>query len=313
MDRDLGQLLRDDLDRVAPPLTMDDVLARPVGQAMPSPGPGARIGVAIGTVLALAAALLAVRAPGPTRPQPTVDSVFPVSPSATRGAVPRVLLVGDSVAFSLSFGFEGTPRTASLVSVWNQARYYCELVPAARVESTGKEAAHSIVCDDWQEAWATAVDQFRPDAVLVSIGPWEVFDRAIDGDRQAFGSAALDSRLEATFRSMVAVLSRGGARVLFLTAPPAASPSQTAPAEWTMAERWRFDHLNDVLRRVAASEPDRSGVIDYAAWLCPDVCRTESGGVTLRPDGLHYEKAGAQEVAPWMASGVRTALGLPAG
>ena len=43
------------------------------------------------------------------------------------------------------------------------------------------------------------------------------------------------------------------------------------------------------------------GVIDLAAFVCPDgVCREEQQGVTLRPDGLHFEGVSGLWAGDWI-------------
>jgi hypothetical protein len=61
---------------------------------------------------------------------------------------------------------------------------------------------------------------------------------------------------------------------------------------------------NRLRREVAAATGAQ--LVDLAEYICPDhQCRTEQDGVTLRPDRLHYEGAGARIVAQWLFDQVK--------
>ncbi len=235
----------------------------------------------------------------PERSDPPSVAVAPGAPK-----VPKVMLVGDSVAFSISFGFEGNPDTRNLVTLWNQAQYYCEFVQAARREANGKEIAHSIMCDDWKATWSRSKAQFKPDLIMLGIGPWEIFDRKVQGEWLVFGQPELDRVITDQLQQIIDVVTDDHTTLVLLTSPYLErQPVGESPPEWAPEETWRIDHLNALMRTVAAANPTRVRVIEYGAYLCPDgkTCTQSIDGVVLRPDGIHYEKPGASKVAPWIA------------
>jgi hypothetical protein len=315
MSVDLGSQLSRYLDAVAHPIGVDDVIGagRLVELTTERGGPPRRrIAAVAASVAAATVALVAIAA------RPTPDDATPGGASAPSSAVTpatgkrhdgplRMLLIGDSVTYSLSFGFEGSDATRPLVVVWNQARYNCELVDAPRRLANGREESGSPECANWRDLWIEARRVFEPEVIVAGFGPWELFDRRIGGRWLAFGSPEHDDVLLAELESVVDVLGADGTPVLFLTSPTLLRDDSAASPEWTAEEVWRVDHFNELLRTVVARHPDRSGVIELGSHLCPALasCTTSIDGVIVRPDGMHYEKPGASKVAPWIAQEVR--------
>jgi peptidoglycan/LPS O-acetylase OafA/YrhL len=239
------------------------------------------------------------------RPPPELDA--PVDANEPVPAVPatRVLLVGDSVAYTYGLGFDRATSDAADVAVWNQGVLFCELVAGDRRSTNGDVFPASDRCAGWEADWAAKVDQFQPEVAVLSVGPWEIFDRKLDGSWVAFGTPDYDTELDATLQRVVNTLGAGGARVVLLTAP-AIERNDAATPEWTPSEAGRLTHFNDRLRAIAAANPDRVSVIDTAEWLCgTGTCRTAADGSSLRPDGLHFSVPGATEVGSWLGPQLR--------
>lgn len=236
------------------------------------------------------------------RPVPTVAEPAPAN---TAPPASRVLLVGDSVAYTYGLGFDRERSDAADVAVWNQGVLFCELVAGDRRTGTGEEFPASDRCADWPTTWARQVEQFTPEVAVLSLGPWEIFDRKIDGSWVEFGTPAYDTVLDTDLQRAVDVLSSRGAHVVLLTMPPIERNDPATP-EWTPAGQVRIDHFNDRLRAVAAANPATTTVIDVAAWLCPDgTCRRLPDGQSFRPDGMHYSVPGATDVAGWLGPQLR--------
>ncbi|MCX7621761.1 MAG: acyltransferase [Acidimicrobiales bacterium] len=221
----------------------------------------------------------------------------------------KVLLIGDSVSYSLGLGFEGNEQTKQ-VAVWNQGSLYCELINGRRREQRGKEVDASDTCVEWERDWTTAVDRFQPDLIVLGVGPWEVFDRQVDGQWLPFGSPEFDAVLQQKLDRVVTVLSeRSGAPIVLLTTPRfERAESDESPLEWTRAGRERSDHLNELFRQVAAEHPNAVRIIDLGGYLCPpdaERCTDKIDGVLVRDDGIHYGEHGAKLIANWLAPQLR--------
>jgi peptidoglycan/LPS O-acetylase OafA/YrhL/lysophospholipase L1-like esterase len=213
----------------------------------------------------------------------------------------RVLLVGDSVAYSLGVGLEGTVSTERSLAVWNDAALFCELLPYPRFED-GQQLPASRTCDGWDARWRRDVADFGPRLTVLQVGAWEIFDRMVDGRVVVFGSAEADRLLDDVLDRAVAALGSTGAPVAVVTTPPLRRDDGTNAREWTQNESARTDHFNDRLRALAARWPAGVRVVDLAAWLCPgNVCRPEIEGARIRPDGVHFGPADSPVVARWLA------------
>ncbi len=243
---------------------------------------------------------------------PTPAAFDPASrppPSLTAGAAAedqlKVLLVGDSVAFTLGDkGITGEVAEQNGLAFWNQAILFCELVPGAHLEN-GEVRPASDTCADWENEWRRTVEFWDPAVSILQTGAWEIFDREIDGEWVEFGTPEYDAVLRPVLQRAVDALSSQGAPVVVLTTPPFLRDDGTT-TDWTQNETARTDHFNDLLRQLAADNPDTVHLIDLGAELCPEnQCREEIDGADVRPDGLHFGADGALVVARWLAPQVR--------
>jgi len=276
------------------------------GAPRPRPRPGLRaVGLAAGAVTAVAVAGLVVSGSHPTRAgrmeallTSAAADVVEATPAPARSASadrdqpaasePTVSVYGDSVAWSFTVG--ATPDLLAELGVarlHNHAAWGCQLLVAPRRSGDRTDPADTS-CPDWPEQWAASIGAERPDVAVLSVGPWEVFDRHLDGAWRSFGSPEHDAHLRAALDRALGVLGGRGARVVVLTAPYPERPDDgLSPAEWvgSRSSQARFDHLNDLLREAATRHG--AAVIELDELWCPrpGECRAEP----VRYDGLHFD------------------------
>ncbi len=283
---------------------------------------------ATASVLVLALVVTTARPDGPTLRVPSVEA-SPVEPSggrlpnrddlasgidpATRplpdGAATtentKVLIVGDSVAYSMAEGFTQSIQAQNHLLVWNQTVLFCELASGPRLEN-GLVVEPSDTCDDWDDTWQANVREFSPEVAVLQVGAWEIFNRKVDGDWLVFGTAEFDRYFLGLLGDAIDSLASEGATVVVLTSPHFERADSISAREWTQNETWRTDHLNDLLER-AVSERAGAVLLPFGRWLCPsEDCFDElAEGTAIRTDGVHFSDVGAQAAASWLAPQLR--------
>ncbi|MEY2452714.1 MAG: hypothetical protein QOD92_2288 [Acidimicrobiaceae bacterium] len=191
-----------------------------------------------------------------------------VAPPAFSGVgLQSVMVIGDSGMYDV------TPAlTASFTSV------------GAQVISTAFAGEGLTTPPGVRDSWATTIDQYRPDLVVVMLGAWD-YDWIAD-----HGDAAYQAEVDAT----VKMLSARGARIVWLSVLPG---DAVLPG-----------------RRVQATELDRfysalparfPGVVEYVDIATP---LANARGDVRKPDGWHLCPDGAAAIA----SAVITELGIDA-
>jgi peptidoglycan/LPS O-acetylase OafA/YrhL len=288
--------------------------------------PGLPVLAASGTVLAVSVfAVLALTptAAGPAFPtgapsEPTADGPGPANVAggdpfqyvaAPAPVLPpgdprlRVLVTGDSVALTLSLAYDGDNLPELL---WDRSSLGCQLFAGERVVN-GQPFDGGPQCAAGRADRDRWIREFRPEVVLVLSGVWEVYDKQVDGRRLDFGTPEYDAWFSENLDRLVGQLSASGGRVVFLTAlcnDRLLDITETALPENDEA---RVDHVNDLYREAVARQPDRAGIIDLHAKVCPGgKYVSELDGRAVRDDGVHFTPEGADLVLQWLGPQVRS-------
>lgn len=157
-------------------------------------------------------------------------------------------------------------------------------------------------CDAWPTRWPAVLTKRPADVAVIMVGPWDITDRVIPNDDQwrAPGDPVYDQYLKGEMEAAVDLLSSRVGMVVWLTNPlldfgRADDPPPATP--YPVSDPARTHRYNEILHEVAAERPALH-VVDLAAWM-----RTLPGGEldpNIRPDGVHFSKPGAVEVAGWL-------------
>jgi peptidoglycan/LPS O-acetylase OafA/YrhL len=255
-----------------------------------------------------------LRAPTDTgAPIAAISMNDPVAVTTTTAAPhePRhptsVLLVGDSIAWTFQdeLGAALAPRGvgyASAAVVGCGAAVGLDPALGFVAEDDGTPHSWALNCfvavtDLQREGMATV----QPDLVLFH-STWETADRDRDGQWIRYGTPTWDETVRAELRAAVDRLTAGGARLAILTVPPTVD-GDLRPIDPTDLERRA--HYNGLLREVAAEEPARVRLVEFASMVCGgsvDPCADSVDGIRLRPlDGSHFEDEGAAWVGERLA------------
>jgi len=220
----------------------------------------------------------------------------------------RILLVGDSTAETI-YPYLRDAAAPRGVDVESAARIGCSVIDGDPKLDDGRPYI-DYYGDTTRCAGLTSSEQNRllaaqhPDLVVWS-SEWESWpNRFLYGELVHFGTIQVNKAILAHIDATVARLTAGGARVVFLPAPPRASPSvRGLPNEGGNA---RLVQLSKLLRSYARQHPDKVDVVDLPTILqCPtaDTCPDEvAPGIRPRAlDGFHYDGDGAAWLANQLA------------
>jgi peptidoglycan/LPS O-acetylase OafA/YrhL len=220
------------------------------------------------------------------------------SARSTPSTTPRVLVVGDSVAWHFGTALERrlTPPTAVVANI---SKIGC-IFPDGATSIDYQDGVHFAAPNrpTCGGLWDTALRRFRPSIVLfVAWAP----GRAVyeyNGHEERSCDPTYRRRYQRELERLATMVKTAGARLVISTYPYS---KFDAPSR---ADRRQVDCVNETRRMVATSTG--SGYLDLERLLCTAPGRCEVNGQTLRPDGVHFKGPAMVKVA----DRVGQALGL---
>ncbi len=268
--------------------------------------PSAAACVAVAVVIVTRGGMAPVtHALSPTEDMPTSQPTGQMA-SAKTGPV-RVLVKGDSISLSLGAGLEGTGPSVGLLA-WNRGIIGCGFFPVD--EDLGDNGQWTLerakLCKNWRALWATDVQNFQPDVVLMLSGPWDAIDLKVAGHMIEVGTQEWHDYAMSSLENALAAFTSQGAKVALLTAP-CFKPRQTELTQPIKGEHllvWPVNDLNAVYREFADEHPDKVKLIDLYAAVCPNGLYedlTTPDGAQMRGDGVHFTSEGAAAMTRWLA------------
>jgi peptidoglycan/LPS O-acetylase OafA/YrhL/lysophospholipase L1-like esterase len=251
-----------------------------------------RVAAPLGAACVVATTLLVTHG---SHGRPT--SVAAEGPTRPGSGLPTLLLLGDSEAYNLATG--AAPVLGDEVSFAYHARIGCGIGPGVAIAEGGIAVDHDLGGAPCREAngWLFyAVDQYRPDVIVLYEGAWDVLDRRVDGHDIAFGTDEWDQAVSDNLRSVLTELGRRGsghAKVEVLAAPCYPSGGQGGGSTIRDDER-RTARWNQLLRQVAPTVG--AEVLPYDRLTC----EVAAGDRPATEDGVHLTEAGAEAVWRWL-------------
>jgi hypothetical protein len=209
----------------------------------------------------------------------------------------RLLILGDSIALTLSMGLAVEAREQYGVNVTDDATVGCDLDPQLQVLMAGTIGRATPGCVNWRALWPLLIAGQRPQVVALGLGRWEVTDHLLDGHWVHVGEPAWNAHLRADLQSAIAILHSFGAKVVLFTMPYL-DPSDRQPdgQPWPENTPVRVQAYNALVRQVAHADPGVVSVIDLNRMLGPDGFYTASvAGIDVRStDGIHITLEGGE-------------------
>ena len=258
--------------------------------------------VVIGAVV-LAIVVATIPPPPAARAAAIVKQAFALGPEGRAHPDParvRVLMLGDSVAWTLVFGL--TARQAEhQVYVANDVDLGCGITRIAagtRIMFRG-QALQPRFCTDAPAGWLDSVDEVQPDVVTLLVGHQDVADRMLAGRFRHLGDPVFDAFIRAELDRVLAMITDRGVDVVLLTSPYFRGEERPDGDLWPEDDPERVDRFNRILREAAARRPGRVSLFDLNRLVSPGgrYVRTLDGVEVRAADGIHFHAEGAA----WLA------------
>jgi peptidoglycan/LPS O-acetylase OafA/YrhL len=233
-------------------------------------------------------------------PAPSVGpATAPIArPGRRPGALPRVTILGDSVAWTIGAYLPAHPQ----VAIANRAVQGCGIARLPDIRYAGAAHTNYPGCDQWDQSWRRSVAGEDPDVSMILLNRWELMDRNLDGRYQHIGDPDFDAYLVSELNLAIDIAASSGGRVVVLTAAYTHRAERPDGGLWPEDTPERVNAWNELLSAVAAAHPQHPAILDLNHLVCPNSAFTWTvNGVRVRSDGLHFTPAGVQKIiAPWL-------------
>ncbi|MCU1351576.1 MAG: putative O-acetyltransferase [Acidimicrobiales bacterium] len=222
---------------------------------------------------------------GPGVPSTAPPTTLP----ATLGRPVQVMITGDSVGWSLGWGLNGPSIRDGVLD--DRALIGCGIMPQSQsrwiTAASPDPQTYYPDCDRQQEAERLGLEG-RPDAVLLSVGTWEIYDQDFAGRRWNVGSRDYARLLTGLLQQRIDRYRAAGAVTVITLVPCFGDMAPRLGSERRDPHRVRW--LNGVLRHLARANKQDVISVDPAEVLCENgTSRGDLPGIgPLRPDGVHY-------------------------
>ncbi len=235
--------------------------------------------------------------PFPSAYAADVETLLPASelPAGT----PRVLVVGDSVAQKLGVSLRHR-QDERRMWVAHRGVGDCSIVQNLKVDRQGHPAT-AVKNPGCASRWVLDTAELKPDLTLIVLGGGYYAQMMVEGKPEH----ACEAGWHATYRARLVELIDGmgtnaGQVVITLVPYP--------------MDRWRYEGVvewvecfNGILKEVA--DEKQLPTLDLMGHVCPTQdCIRAIDGVAQRPDGLHPDGTGAEEMSRWTLAQLLTQL-----
>jgi peptidoglycan/LPS O-acetylase OafA/YrhL len=282
--------------------------------------PRRQLGVALGTSLALVAAVALILPEQPPRGVSlSVDDgngagdLDVVTPAAGDDEVVRIALVGDGLADSMTSGLEtwNADQADHQVRVDTHVAPGCPISAPGPVRLAGETIGDDIACVGFGARLPKLLDASGADAIVVVGGLVDLGEREIDREWRHIGDPVFDDWLGDRYDELADTLAAQDVPVLWATYPNVRlAPGNDGDGDWTTLadnDPLRVERLNEIIHDTVAGRDDFA-VIDLDAWT-----QDQPGGGAFKPEyrleGRDFTEAGSDAVARWLVPKVLEATG----
>jgi peptidoglycan/LPS O-acetylase OafA/YrhL len=221
----------------------------------------------------------------------------------------RVLLVGDSLAFTLGVPWLQDEQRYGL-QLANAAVLGCAFTSQGELNVAGTWEGQSAGCPNALQTWAQEKRALHAQAVIVELGYRDQFDWKIGGKVVHLGQPAFDAYVKSQIDRLVKVLGAGATKILFLSVPDTHPPNLADGSPSPAASPARHSLINSMLEAAARRHPGTVGVLDIDQTISPGGhYDADVNGQLCRFDGIHFSAYCSGLLEPQVLGEIRKMLG----
>jgi peptidoglycan/LPS O-acetylase OafA/YrhL len=220
----------------------------------------------------------------------------------------RVLLVGDSLAFTLGVGMQSDEQRYG-VELADAGILGCAFTTTGQLDVNGAWQGQSAGCPNALKQWAQDERSLHAQAVVVELGYRDQFDWRINGQTEHLGQPAFDASVQKQIDQYVKVLGRGGVPVVFLSVPYTHPPDLPNGSPAPAASPARHAIINSMLRSAARLDPTHVQWLDIDKTVSPgNHYQSKVNGQLCRFDGIHFSIFCSELLQPGVLGAAREAI-----
>jgi peptidoglycan/LPS O-acetylase OafA/YrhL len=229
-----------------------------------------------------------------------------VEPVDGRPPDARILLVGDSVTWSMLGGLETwNEENEEQIHVDAHFAVACTLAEPGTVRALGRLEEPYESCRRMHADLPKTLADREYDAIVVTLGQKDLTDRYVDGEWRHLGDPVFDAWLQPQIDELADTLSVEGVPVLWSSASHVRIARPNDPgsdwADYPDNDPARVDRLNELIRAEIAGRPGFT-ILPVDEWM-----HQIPGGefsTRYRADGVHFTVTGSDEFAEWLVPNV---------
>ncbi len=220
----------------------------------------------------------------------------------------RVLLVGDSLAFTLGVPMLGNEDGYG-IELADAGILGCAFTTEGQLNLNGAWVSQDAGCPTALSLWAQEARGLRAQAVVVELGYRDEFDWRVDGHVVHLGQPAFEAYVQRQINRFVEVLGRGGVKILFLSVPYTHPPDLPDGSPAPAASASRHALINSMLEAAARRDPGNARVLDIDRTVSPGRhYNSKVNGQLCRFDGVHFSIYCSELLEPRILGTVRSML-----
>jgi peptidoglycan/LPS O-acetylase OafA/YrhL len=209
----------------------------------------------------------------------------------------KVLLVGDSLAYSLGIGLMDY-ETHYGIEVANAAMLGCAFTTAGELNVAGQWQPQSDGCANALEQWSHDAQALDASAVVVEMGYRDQFDWKMNGAVVHLGQRWFDQYVQSQIDRYVSVLGQDGRKVVFLSIPYTNPPPNSDGSPSSAASPARHRLINQMIQNAARGHSNVS-VVDLDTKISPSGhYQAKVDNQVCRFDGIHFSLFCSKLVQP---------------